>query len=73
MEDIRDVLEMLEPTAEVIASLNQHDTYIVLLKGGTLTHAHLCRYKTVAPKFEETCRYPSRFVVEDVKYIFKKK
>lgn len=72
MEDIREVLEMLEPTPEVLATLREYGTYIILTKWG-LREVIYCTYTTVPPKFQETCRSPSRYTMDAVKYIFKVK
>ena len=73
MEDIKEVLEMFEPTAEFIASLTERGPYIILTKTGILKTAYFYTYKTVPPKFEETSKYPSKYTMSQIKYIFKLK
>lgn len=73
MEDIREVLEMHIPTHELMNSVQGSGPFVILTTDGDLKTAHFWRYKTVAPKFEENCRYPNRYTMDEVKYIFLKK
>jgi len=79
MEDIREVLEMFESTQEFIDSLTNHKQttthgpFIIITKEDLLKHVYFCTYKTIPPKFEDTCKYPHRYTLSDVKYIFKLK
>ena len=69
MEDIRDILELREPTMEFVSTLKEGKHYCIILNGGAVTVASLVFYKTTTPKFIETCRYPGRYEPAAIKYI----
>lgn len=73
MKEIKEILEMFEPTQEFIDSLTARGPYVILTKSNVLKTAYFYRYKTVPPKFEEVSRYPQKYPMEQVKYIFRTK
>lgn len=73
MEDIREVLEMFEPTMQVINSLEDRHNYIVMDKYGNLADMIFHRYKTTEAKFKEDRPYCDYYTRGMLKYIFKKK
>jgi hypothetical protein len=73
MEDIREVLKMFEPTMEVINSLINRNSYIVMTKTGQIADMVFFRFKTVEIKFKKEGPYHDYYTKDELKYIFKKK
>jgi hypothetical protein len=73
MAEIKEVLEIFEPTEEVVADLLQYRRYIVKIKGtNALRELKFHRYASVAPKFVSDDQ-GSRYTMDQIDYIVKLK